>query len=437
MSGARSFYDARDAMTAPLLELSTIRIEPSGRLVGAEDAAEDMRGALAEGKVVVLRGLLSAGWAAAIRENAREAMAREPAAASPLRGTVGSAANLTRMEVAAPAEGTSARAFRTRLYFPWNECPSGEVPAALALARLRNVLAERSARLGVEDATTFTVAQVVHYPRGGGFLARHFDHDEGLYCVIIVALSEPGRDFERGGLFVEPQGTRVDVDALLSPGDACLFRPELYHGVDPVDEAGSGPDFGDGRGRWVLNPMFRSLEAAEGPLAAEEEARPAASGELAPSGQQAASEQLAAEGQPAPSSQQPPSARQAISTEQAPSGEQAEAAGQAGDPESALFQDWCRLLGLRGAGQRLGAVEVAAVEEGSASFRIPGCPGAPLRVACRRPGSGPVFRAVGRFGVYYLSDGRGGLSPAEERFLHLLCELTHRRDAARPAPAGQ
>ncbi len=405
-------------MTAPLLELSTIRIEPSGRLVGAEAAAPAVRLALAEGKVVVLRGLLSGTWAAEIREHARDAMAREPAPRVPPSGALGSAPNLTRMEVAGPAEGTSARAFRTRLYFPWNDCPSGEVPAALALARLRNVLAERDVSLGADDPSTFTVAQVVHYPRGGGFLARHFDHDDGLYCVIIVALSLPGRDFERGGLFVEPGGTRLDVDAMLSPGDACLFRPELYHGVDPVDAAGAGPDFGDARGRWVLNPMFRSVEepgaeaprnvrsSGDGQASSQEGARSGAGPRLAPS----ASPKLA-------------SSAGESDTDKLPV-----------DPERALFRDWCRLLGLRAAGQRLGSIEVAAVGEESVSFQIPGCPGAPLRVACRRPGSGPVFRAVGRFGVYYCSDGRGGLLPAQERFLHLLCELTHRRDAARPAP---
>lgn len=401
-------------MTAPLLELSTIRIDPGGRLVGAEDAAPAVRLALAEGKVVVLRGLLSGAWAAEIREHAREAMARDPSSGIPPGAAFGSAPNLTRMEVAGPAEGVSARAFRTRLYFPWNDSPSGEVPAALALARLRNVLAERSASLGTDDPSTFTVAQVVHYPRGGGFLARHFDHDDGLYCVIIVALSLPGRDFERGGLFVEPGGTRLDVDALLAPGDACLFRPELYHGVDPVDAGETGPDFGDARGRWVLNPMFRSVEKPEEPAAAT-----AARESLSSRDGQASSEE---------------GARAGAGSKLAPSAGESDEIDPPFDPERALFQEWCRLLGLRAAGQRLGSIEVAAVDEESVSFKIPGCSGAPLRVACRRPGSGPVFRAVGRFGVYYLSDGRGGLSPAQERFLHLLCELTHRRDAARPAP---
>lgn len=410
-----------------LIELGGLRIERDGRLVGAEVAGPVARRALAEGKVVIVRGLLPAPWAAAIRENACRAMERDPSSPIPSdAAALGTSPNLTRMEVVAAQEGASARAFRTRLYFPWNDCPSDEVPAALALARLRNVLAERDETLGADGASTFTVAQVVHYPRGGGFLARHFDHDDGLYCVIIVALSAPGRDFERGGLFVEPGGQRVDIDALLSPGDACLFRPDLYHGVDPIDSADSGVDFADPRGRWVLNPMFRS--AAAQPEAARE--RPPASPTQALSADAAPSRRLA----PSADAERP--SKLALSPDEGPA--PSTAAEPMASAESLLFREWCLLLGLVAPGRRLGNVEVAALDEEAVSFLLPGSSSGPLRVSCRPPGTGPTFRATRRYGVYYLADGRESLSPVEERFLHLLCELTHRRETARPdAAAGR
>lgn len=389
----------------PLLEVSTVKIDGDGRLSGAEEAAETLRRAIFGGSVVLLRGLISAERAEQIRKHAFEQMATS-AARPPegLSGRFGEGPNQTRIEVVPEQEGSSARAFRTRLGFSWNPSPAGDVPASMALARLRNVIADRPRDFGASDPSAFTVSQVVHYPRGGGFLARHFDHDDGLVCVIIVALTQPGRDFRKGGLFVEPMGVRLDIEPWMRPGDACLFRPELYHGVDPIDPMETGPDFGSDAGRWVLNPMLRSTGGI---------ALSSYSNSLPPS---------LVPPEPVALRSEPVAAPKVAS---APQGAPAPDSAPAPD---ATFQAWCELLGLRAPKMRLLGALVSAIDHEAVSFLVPGS-ASPLRVSCRAPGSGPVLRASLRFGVYYFADGRARLSPSEERFLTYLCELTVRRDA--------
>ena len=58
--------------------------------------------------------------------------------------------------------------------------------------------------------------------------------------VGFAALSQRGRDFSEGGLFVETAFGRVDVDGHLALGDVCLFSGALASEVRPIDPGKGG-----------------------------------------------------------------------------------------------------------------------------------------------------------------------------------------------------
>lgn len=90
-----------------------------------------------------------------------------------------------------------------------------------------------------------------HYPVGAGFMVEHRDVP-AAGTATILSLSRRGEHFGRGGLFVRTEdGTVVDVEDELWPGDVLLLPTRIRHGVAHVDPfAAHDPD--PDRGRWSL-----------------------------------------------------------------------------------------------------------------------------------------------------------------------------------------
>ena len=68
----------------------------------------------------------------------------------------------------------------------------------------------------------------------------------------MLLLTFKGESYADGGLYmVDREGVRVDVDALVSPGDVIFFDGSCQHGVEPV-----GGGAGVGRLQMFSIPTF-------------------------------------------------------------------------------------------------------------------------------------------------------------------------------------
>ena len=113
------------------------------------------------------------------------------------------------------------------------------------LIQVRNLLAGQPldfASRSVEDGL-WSATRILQYPTGGGYLQAHRDakfsfitsEAEQSYYQVFTVLSEKGKDFERGGGFIEIDGQNVVLDDLMSLGDITIYDGATRHGVEIVD----------------------------------------------------------------------------------------------------------------------------------------------------------------------------------------------------------
>lgn len=404
-----------------------------GAVVGlGPDTIAEVRGALAGGRVVLLRSFVERSWADEIRACAHDSLSREaetanrmseqaarepaPRASGADRDVVPGVPDHGRVFLEAGGAGSLARVHRTWLEFPWNPSPGGDLSVALALAWVRRAVEGHEGSGGLacfpglelehaspgEDLAgaekLSPAVEIDQYPRGGGHRARQPPREADRRVLCFAALSQRGRDFIEGGLFVETASGRVDVDGHLALGDVCLFRAALASEILPID-AGKGragqPDWHHPGGRWTLSPSARP--AAE--FARESFDRRA----------------------------DPTITPRADSLADSP----ADAASRALDlPPDDVTAEWCSLVGIRHVGQRVGPAVVESIEPGEVRFRWPEG-SAPLAVSCRPARKGPAFCSSARFALHYRLSGGRSLTQAEARFLHALCATTRAAEGRR------
>lgn len=140
-------------------------------------------------------------------------------------------------------------------FLPWNAQQTSPIDRiAIATIRVRNAMMGFEEELFVSKAhpTHYVHWPVLHYPRGGGFLAAHIDSRDAVYVEGGVTLSRFGEDFSEGGFWVRgADGVKRLVEQRLELGDLLLFRQDQEHGVDPIDPEAS-LDWSDTRGRWSM-----------------------------------------------------------------------------------------------------------------------------------------------------------------------------------------
>jgi hypothetical protein len=103
---------------------------------------------------------------------------------------------------------------------------------------------------GVPDAGPYVHPQLIHYPSGGGFFARHWHNLEPQKLGFIVSLAQRGRDFRNGGTCFEIEGEVVDMEARQGIGDICVWRYDHPHWVTQSDLSDKF-DWQSDAGRWV------------------------------------------------------------------------------------------------------------------------------------------------------------------------------------------
>jgi hypothetical protein len=81
------------------------------------------------------------------------------------------------------------------------------------------------------------------YPGKTGRLRGHSDGHEGAPILqYMVPFTHKGIDYETGGLYVhDAKDNKVDVDAVMKPGDIVFFDGRVMHGVDTIGASGPTP----------------------------------------------------------------------------------------------------------------------------------------------------------------------------------------------------
>ncbi len=78
--------------------------------------------------------------------------------------------------------------------------------------------------------------QIIHYPQGGGYFAKHTHSLYPNLIGVICSISKYGLDYFSGGTgFETPDGQLIDVEEIHDAGDVALFRYDLPHWVGSVD----------------------------------------------------------------------------------------------------------------------------------------------------------------------------------------------------------
>ncbi len=150
--------------------------------------------------------------------------------------------------------------------FYWNADLAGEKLLMQAMTRLKNEIAglpPEFALHGLEEGY-MTYPGITHYPRGGGKLNKHIDPKNIQFCVIIASLSSRGEDYRSGGLYIEQNGEKIDIDHLVNIGDVYLINPEIVHGIDPIDPEVEGYQWHQIQGRWTLFPSLIEVKTTQG-----------------------------------------------------------------------------------------------------------------------------------------------------------------------------
>lgn len=251
-------------MELPIVEISHIHYDANtGELegVGASDI-EKIRSAITAKKVVVIKRAFEPELLNAIRQAIFATMMKSQVSNPAIESTT---PNFFRVDDN-PAKSAVKRVKQLYCSFYWNADVAGETKLMRAMSRFRNSIAGLSRNYtlnGIEDDGYMTYSNISHYPVGSGVLNKHQDPPNKQFAVIIASLSEKGRDFYQGGLFVEVNGEKVNLDDHLALGDIYLMNPQQPHGIDTID-AGEQTDWQSERGRWILFPALIEIKTTLG-----------------------------------------------------------------------------------------------------------------------------------------------------------------------------
>lgn len=102
----------------------------------------------------------------------------------------------------------------------------------------------------IPDSGPYVHPQLIQYPSGGGFFARHWHNLSPQKLGFIVSLSKRGRDYRNGGTQFEIDGEIVDMEPRHGIGDILVWRYDHHHWVTQSDLSDKF-DWDDADGRWV------------------------------------------------------------------------------------------------------------------------------------------------------------------------------------------
>jgi hypothetical protein len=94
--------------------------------------------------------------------------------------------------------------------------------------------------------------QILHYPINVGKITAHCDVARWQKTNVAISLTERSVDYKTGGLYcLNKDDEKVDVEQFVEAGDAILWIPTVFHGVDEPT-TGIGVNWENPEGRWQL-----------------------------------------------------------------------------------------------------------------------------------------------------------------------------------------
>lgn len=234
-------------------------LQVEARLVGGvitpDMAFADLRAEVMDrGRIVILKGVFSDALATGVR-SAVAGWGR----ATPLAEVDDFSGNYHRQRCMVSRLQQAPHLFHDYNFNALNAVP--EVVREPLLSLFEPLRALYRDLTGVETAFEVPAAgpyvhpQIIHYPAGGGYFARHWHNLEPQLLGFIVSLSKRGRDFRNGGTVFEIEGERVETETVQDIGDICLWRYDHAHWVTQSD-LGDKFDWDSDAGRWVATYAY-------------------------------------------------------------------------------------------------------------------------------------------------------------------------------------
>ena len=244
----RQDSDARERVaevTAPLR---------NGVIETALPLEEIVRRVVVDGQIVMLKSVFPDAMLQSVRTAVRDwARNLPPAAADDFRGNYHrQRAMVSRLQQA------------PHVFHDYNFNDLRAAPAALEaelrglfepLRGLYNALTGHDTRLELPESGPYVHPQLIQYPSGGGFFARHWHNLHPQKLGFIVSLSKRGRDYRNGGTCFEIEGDVVDLEHRQDVGDICVWRYDHPHWVTQSDLQDKF-DWSDDGGRWVATYAY-------------------------------------------------------------------------------------------------------------------------------------------------------------------------------------
>ena len=103
-----------------------------------------------------------------------------------------------------------------------------------------------------DDSGYLSQPALLHYPRGGGYMAAHTDPLDPQRVEVTLALSQRGIDFQTGGVEILDNDKWADVESQVKFGGITMFKPDIPHRVTPIDSDSGKVTWSDQKGRWIM-----------------------------------------------------------------------------------------------------------------------------------------------------------------------------------------
>lgn len=146
--------------------------------------------------------------------------------------------------------------FHQFTFFPWNQDVFSLFEKTKEIYYLKNLinnLPKEKFLLNKPEDDCVARLSFQFYPKGIGGMNKHCDPiDKHQLVVPTLVMSEKGKDFITGGVYVENEEKElIYVDDLVEIGDVILFNAQIPHGVKTIDED-KEDDWLSFEGRWMM-----------------------------------------------------------------------------------------------------------------------------------------------------------------------------------------
>jgi hypothetical protein len=155
--------------------------------------------------------------------------------------------------------------FHQFTFFPWNQDIFQLFEKTKEIYHIKNLISGLSKDKFLKDKPEEgCVARLSFqfYPKGTGGMNKHSDPvDKHQLVVPTLVMSEKGKDFKTGGVYVENEEKElIFIDDLAEIGDVILFNAQVPHGVKVIDEE-KEEDWLSFEGRWMM--IFATNKVAD------------------------------------------------------------------------------------------------------------------------------------------------------------------------------